>query len=130
MIKIINDAYELLFEVVKKMYGNINAEVQFAPIEGEEAGCTSFPDDGGVPLITVNACIPFIATIEIIAHEIAHIIAGVENEHNEKWEKVFSDIHEQYYQAIQEDAEKNNLKVETVDVYTKEVCKKNSPSKD
>lgn len=123
MIKIINEPYQLLFDVVEKLYGKIDAEIQFAPMEeGEGAGCTTFTDDNGTPLITVNASIPFIATIEIIAHEIAHVIAGIKNAHNEKWQKVFSDIHEHYNRAIEDDANENGLSVEQVELTTVQKC--------
>ncbi len=111
MIRMLNDPFQLLIEVIKELYGDIKAEVQFAPVD-EGAGYTEFPDDGSIPLITISVEIPFHATIEIFAHEIAHVVVGIENEHNEKWEKVFSDIHEHYTKKIEQKFEEQKKEYE------------------
>ena len=96
MIQIINDPFETLIEVVTEIHGEIDAIVQFGQIDGEHIGETCFPDDGSTPVITISVEIPYHATIETFAHELAHVLAGVEAEHGKEWEQAFSNIHEAF----------------------------------
>lgn len=52
----------------------------------EMVGCTTFPDDGTLPLIEVAGHIPAEAVPEILAHELAHIVT-VGDEHGPEWKK-------------------------------------------
>ena len=104
MIRMLNNPFQLLIEVITELYGDIKADVQFAPIDENEecVGHTQFPEDGSIPLITISTLIPFYATVEIFAHEIAHVIVGIESEHNEKWEKIFNEIHQTYMKKTEQ----------------------------
>lgn len=55
-------------------------------------GCTTFPDDGTLPLIEVAGHIPAGAVPEVLAHELAHIVT-VGDEHGPEWKKAFEAIY-------------------------------------
>jgi len=62
-------------------------------------GRTLFPDENSdfeIPVVEVSTNIPFTAMIEILAHELAHVIAGIESGHGEKWDAIFEAIHRKY----------------------------------
>ena len=61
----------------------------------EMVGCTTFPDDGTLPLIEVAGHIPAEAVPEILAHELAHIVT-VGDEHGPEWKKAFEAIYSKY----------------------------------
>ena len=100
---IINDPFPSLFEAFECLYkdaGKIEVylempdEFELCGDDGEPAlGFTLFPDDGGLPVIYISAMLPFNDLVEIIAHEMAHVIAGQDADHGNKWEQAFSDIH-------------------------------------
>lgn len=61
----------------------------------EMVGCTTFPDDGTLPLVEVAGHIPAEAVPEILAHELAHIVT-VGDEHGPEWKKAFEAIYSKY----------------------------------
>lgn len=100
---IINDPFPALFEAFGTLYKDADKvetylvtadEFDLYGDDGEPAlGFTLFPDDGSYPVIYVSAELPFKDVVEIVAHEMAHVIAGQDAEHDETWEQAFSDIH-------------------------------------
>ena len=58
-------------------------------------GCTTFPDDGSLPLVEVAGHIPAEAVPEILAHELAHI-ATPGDEHGPRWKEAFERIYSKY----------------------------------
>ena len=68
----------------------------------EMVGCTTFPDDGTLPLIEVAGHIPAEAVPEILAHELAHVAVGIENEHGAAWEAAFEAIFQEYGRIAEE----------------------------
>ena len=102
-----NDPTAIVAAIVKEMYPNIHYRAQIVPElkdeNGEEVyGETLFPDDGGVPLISISAQLPLIAVAEIFTHEIAHVVAGIGEEHGTAWEEAQSAIFERYNQVLDE----------------------------
>ncbi|SHJ74892.1 M78 family metallopeptidase domain-containing protein [Tepidibacter formicigenes] len=96
MIKYINNPFEDIVKIMNDIDPNINADIQFNPsLKGKdfgECGMVTFPADDSTPLIDISTNIPFEAMIEVLAHELAHIIAGEESEHNTEWNKAFQKI--------------------------------------
>ena len=100
---IINDPFSPLFEAFGCFYKDADKievylvmpdEFDLYGDDGEPVlGFTLFPDDGGLPVIYVSAVLPFNNVVEVVAHEMAHVIAGQDEEHNEEWEQAFADIH-------------------------------------
>lgn len=95
------DPLHLVVEVAERRYGRVDVLVQFD--SGlEYPGCTEFGDPDETPIITLNPNIPFYAVVEILAHELAHVLAGESEEHGEAWEEVFSRIHEDFEEAVKD----------------------------
>ena len=61
----------------------------------EMVGCTTYPDDGGLPLVEVAGHIPAGAVPEILAHELAHV-AAPGDEHGPEWKTAFERIYAKY----------------------------------
>ena len=64
-------------------------------------GFTQF-NDGEIPLIAISAELTIKDAIEIFAHELAHIAAGIESDHDEKWEQEFENIFQEYNEIIEQ----------------------------
>jgi len=99
-MKFTNNPFDTVIQAVKELYPNTKALIQFNPNlrgrEYKECGKTTFPDDGDTPLVDISTNIPFEAMVEILAHELAHVVAGVEAEHSDKWMDVFDAIKLKY----------------------------------
>lgn len=54
---------------------------------------TFFDNEGKKPIIAIDSEIPCYVSVEIIAHEAAHVIAGHGADHGEQWEAVFDEIY-------------------------------------
>ena len=103
MIRFINDPLPIICAIAQELKPDIDCIVQYRQgLEG--AGCTTFPDDGGTILIEINADIPIIAGVEILAHELAHVIVGKADGdgHTAEWESTFDLIFRLYEQKISE----------------------------
>lgn len=84
-------------------FPDLDCSVQFmaAPDEGPY-GETFFPDDGSRPSVKVAVGIPMEAVIEVMAHELAHVAAGLDADHGDKWEAAFERIHAAYCKRMAE----------------------------
>lgn len=105
MIEIKNNVFELIIRIAKELYPQVKADIWFAPLEVTEEGfkpygCTSFPDDGSTPVIEIGLHTPIEAAPEIIAHEIAHVVAGKDAKHGKKWRKAFNAIHARWEEIL------------------------------
>lgn len=109
-MNIINNPIDMLLEVMDEHYPQVKADIYFGEQETDgidRLGVTIFPDDGGRPVIEVNPHIPLAHVAEIIAHELAHVIAGIEAGHGEKWEAEFENISTLFFGEFQKRAEAN-----------------------
>ena len=105
MINFLNNPFDIVLKAVKNLYDNIDVDIvvtqDLKDEKGETAyGCTVFPDDGKPPIIFINKDISVEAFPEILSHEIAHVISGINEEHNEKWDKIFSDIQKEVNEKL------------------------------
>ena len=113
-MKIINNPIDILFSVFEKEYPNeakkIN-KIVFGKVD-KGFGATIFNDDGIdiviSPTLRKGKDITFTVATELLAHELAHVIAGYEAGHGELWEKHFERLFELY--GIE--AEKKLIKVQ------------------
>ena len=91
-------------EVVKscnKLYPNY-CELIFAEgIKDKEDAwaVTVWPDDGTNPAIWIDVSSPYMAVVELIAHEYAHVVAGHSAGHGPDWEKVFDAVNVDFNSA-------------------------------
>lgn len=107
MIHIINNPIELVLQAVENVT-HIECDLTYIPPElaAGNAGYTNYDEDGGVAIF-INCEIPYIAVLEIIAHEAAHVAREKERDkkpeelteeeqHDEEWDKIFNDIQQEY----------------------------------
>lgn len=97
-IKWLNTPFEDVIQAAINIRGDINCEIVFNPElynEDNIYGATHFREDGSV-LIELDTNMQMSSLLETLSHELAHVIAGKEAEHNEKWEKIFEDIYAEY----------------------------------
>lgn len=103
----INDPMPLIYKAFRLLYPETQVdEIYYQPgltddDEKEICGFTNFADDGTVQIF-VSADITVLNAAEILAHELAHVVVGKDNGHNEKWESVFSEIHKKYMDIMEE----------------------------
>ena len=100
-----NDIFALIYKAFTNLY-TTDKEItcywqpELKDDEGNEVyGVTNFEDDGNITVL-ISGVLPVLDCAEILAHELAHIMVGVEEEHNEKWEKAFDSIQEEYMRII------------------------------
>jgi hypothetical protein len=101
--EIINISTNLFPEIVNKnIYIQFDSRLGSKETENVPYGET-FIDDGTKDIIvSISGNLPIIENIEILAHELSHVIVGIENEHNEEWENVFNKIFVEYSRRIDE----------------------------
>ena len=102
-MKIINNPIDLLLAGFEKEYPETAKKINriaFGEVDNGFA-MTTFDDDGGAeiilsPTIKDGAEITILVATELLAHELAHIIAGADAEHGEEWEKHCDRLFELY----------------------------------
>lgn len=101
-----NDPFAMIYQAFKCLYPDKQCEIWWEPnppYSDEGAyGATNFPDDGGLPQVFIFSDYPVAQQVEILAHELAHVAAGSEHEHDEVWEAAFDAIHEEYGKIVEE----------------------------
>jgi len=101
----VNDPFEMIFEVFRELHPEKGCRIfwtdELKADNGEDVcGVTIFPDDGSRPCVYVNANVPVCHATEILAHELAHVAVGIEDEHGAAWEQAFEAIHAAYCKRI------------------------------
>lgn len=98
--------FDLMLMVFNELYPDHNAEVEFSSEEtnGRWVGKTLFPDDGGNPIVVISINCTVEGAMEVLAHELAHVVLGVrdEDDHDAEWEKVFEEIYEAWAMRMEE----------------------------
>ena len=102
-MKIKNNPIDILLAVFEKNFPKTAEKVktiEFACVD-EGFACTDFADDGSIsiyisPIIKNDEPITFEVATELLAHELAHAIAGKDEEHNAVWEAQFDKLNELY----------------------------------
>ena len=102
-----NDPFSLVWKAFKNLYPGKGCEVQWQPgIQDDELseqgyGFTEFHDDGS-NLVVVDANLQVSNAVEVLAHELAHVAVGIENEHGAAWETAFDAIFQEYGRIAEE----------------------------
>ena len=115
MIKIFCDPLAQTIQAINELYPDLEALIQYDPdIDVDEyKGSTSFPEDGSTPIIDISPIIPYMAVVEILSHEIAHVVVGRlpegEDEHGEKWQAVMDKIENRYNEIGFQEMDKLNI---------------------
>ena len=103
MIKF-NNHIETVIKIVSEKYADISAKIEVVEnmpegFSQDSLGCTLFPDDGTMPIIFIRYDLPYVGFIDILAHELAHVIVGPnaeEDEHGELFQKAYDWINTEY----------------------------------
>lgn len=100
-MKIINDPFRMLLEVMEENYPDAKCDIHFGDIltDGVETfGCTVFPEEKGEEpiIVEVHPSLSLQDATEILAHELAHVVAGEEADHGKEWKEVFDNIHKKF----------------------------------
>ena len=77
-------------------------------------GVTTFVDDD-IPEVAINPSLEVWDAVEVLAHELAHVAVGIDEDHGEAWEKAFVAIHAEYDRVMREEHP-------DADYQTKESC--------
>ena len=97
----IYDPFAIVFQAFKNLYPDKECFVEWQPEEMVDdngngyVGMTTFADDGNA-YVEISIAIPVKDAVETLAHELAHVAAGEEEAHGEKWENAFTAIHAEY----------------------------------
>jgi hypothetical protein len=100
MINYINDPINAVIDICDELYPDLEVDLQFVEGMHEKVGAfgeTFFPDEKEeLPKISIDVSAPFSAVLELIAHEVAHVVSGPGHEHDDVWESHFDAIHKAY----------------------------------
>lgn len=95
-----NDPFSLVWQAFRNLYPDKECEVWYDQHQNdehdEEYGFTQFPDDGSIPQVFIYAEHNINIQVETLAHELAHVVVGIEHEHDLVWESVFDKIFQEY----------------------------------
>lgn len=103
-MKMVNDPFRRIIRIVRGRYPKTKARIHFVEqrtIKGC-AGKTLFPDNGH-PEVVISASIPVWGAVDVLAHELAHVVAGPKAKHGPRWRKVFKWIHGEWMKESGED---------------------------
>lgn len=96
-----NDPFAMVAMAFEQLYPGLDYEAHWEPeIRPSEDGCevyglTDFGADG-VVRIFITPHIPVNDAVEVFAHELAHVAAGIEHEHDALWGDIFDAIFDAY----------------------------------
>ena len=103
-----NDPFAMVWLAYRNLYpGRPSPSVEWTHIDENDPdaadayGYTVFCDDGEVRVF-ISCDIPVVAAVEILAHELAHVAVGKDEDHGEKWEAAFEAINKEYYRIGEE----------------------------
>lgn len=104
-----NDPYVIVWKAFKSLYPDKECSVYFDDEmdlneNGQPVyGFTNFPSEETDEIIVcISSEISVSNSVEILAHELAHIAVGESFEHGKEWEDAFDNIHKKYYEIGKE----------------------------
>lgn len=100
-----NDPTAIVALAFRELYPRLRYYAQYVPnLEDEDGktayGLTIFPDDGSTPVICISAEAPISAAPELLAHELAHVVAGETAEHGPEWKAAEEAIFQKYNEIL------------------------------
>lgn len=95
-----NDPLREALRVIGERYPDLDVDVWFAPNLEEASAAACFPDDGSPPFIELSDEIPVGAAPNCLAHEVAHIVVGIDAMHGPAWEAEYRAIMNDICRAI------------------------------
>lgn len=99
-----NDMFAIVRQAFQNLYPGFAISVCWSlnipqPEKGHVCGVTSFctDDNGGtVVLIDIDPTLRVVDAVEVFAHELAHVVAGEQEDHGDKWAAAYDAIHAEY----------------------------------
>ena len=88
--------FQKIIKAAESFAGLIPCVISFGPAEEGAKGYTFFPADEGIPEIFIDPDQTIEQCMDILAHELAHVIVGAEEEHGPKWEETYAKIFDTY----------------------------------
>lgn len=95
-----NDPFAMVYQAFKNLYPDKDCVCVWQPEEIKDdaghdfCGMTTFAD--GEVIVDISVRLPVADAIETLAHELAHVAAGEQEAHGEKWEAAFDAIHAEF----------------------------------
>lgn len=114
MIKIVHDPVQLVLDIVQKKYPQASALVSFVDsAECDRRNCVGYTvfHRRRVPVVHVSVHAPYYGVVEVLAHELAHVVIGRDSGHGRKWKEVFEYIASEYVKCVKKFAKKSGSKV-------------------
>ena len=94
----INDPFAMVYKAFRNLYPDRKCQCQWVqqiPDGQGGLGRTTFAPDGRI-LVEVAGTLTVEDAIEVLAHELAHVAAGLGAHHGEAFENAFAAIYEEY----------------------------------
>lgn len=111
VVKFINNPIQDVIDIYTRLY-NKPVEIGFTSDIGKKNnapyGMCVFPADGSTPQVVLDANLEYIHLVEVLAHELAHVVTGEGCEcdgHTPEWDAVFTKINEEYIKLNGSDGE-------------------------
>lgn len=100
-----NDPSAIVALAFRELYPDAEYYAQLVPALEDETGkpaygLTIFPEDGSAPIVCVSAEAPISAEPELLAHELAHVVAGEGAGHGPEWKAAEEAISRQYDEIL------------------------------
>lgn len=102
-----NDPFALVWRAFKTLWPDSECSIEWNGSISDEngepvCGVTAFFPDS-IPEVSINPSLEVWDAVEILAHELAHVAAGIDNGHGEEWEAAFDKIQDEYQRIITEE---------------------------
>lgn len=99
-----NDPFIIVHQAFSKLFPGKEYTCQWhddlRSIEGESVlGLTDF-SDSDIPQVFVSYQLTVFDSVEVFAHELAHVGVGIDHEHDDEWKKAFDAIFQEYHRII------------------------------
>lgn len=90
-------------EAALSVFPDLDCHVSFADFpDGGPRGTTEWAENGdGTAIVQVDVRLPMAGVVEVLAHELAHVAAGLDAEHGPEWQDAFERIRVAYCERIE-----------------------------
>ena len=115
-LKNVIEFHDPIIDVIQaavNMYGDVGCILQYHPklprtwrigrrFGRRICGETYFPENEKLPVISLNPEVALKHLLEVLAHELAHVVVGPTCEHDKDWRYAFDRIADEYRRIVQE----------------------------
>jgi hypothetical protein len=103
-LDIVIEAYKNLYGDEKTIYVQFNPHIKKILFFGHWGETEFFEDNKIIISLSPHLKLPYI--LEILAHELAHVAAGIHQQHNQVWENCFERIRVEFDKIYLEEFDK------------------------